>query len=101
MQVFLSQTIYFSAPCLTCPTTIKASSYSMTYINTQVAEHEDDRTLPIHGSKIKDQPSRVLRFQNHILRRQRRSEVEYITALDIRTSKRNHHLTELSFQSKE
>jgi hypothetical protein len=48
----------------------------MTYINTQLAEHEDDRTLSTHGSKVKDQPRRALRFQNLIFRRRIRSEVE-------------------------
>ena len=46
------------------------------YVNTQLAEHEDDQTLFIHGYKINDQLRRGLRFQNRILRRQRRSELE-------------------------
>ena len=58
------------------------------YSNTQLAEQEDDQTLFIHGYKINDQLRRGLRFQIRILHRQRRSEVESVTGLYIRRSKR-------------
>ena len=60
----------------------------MSYINTQLAEHQDDEASFTHWNKINDQPIEELRFQTRILDRMRGSEHELFAAFGIRRSEK-------------
>ena len=48
----------------------------MSYVNTQLADHKDDKAPFINWSEINDQPQDVSRFQNRSLSKQRYGAVE-------------------------
>ena len=68
--------------------TTKAPSNDMSYVNTQLVKHKVDGAPVTHWIQINDRARDGLRFQSRILHKQRGNEVEWVTALDIRASKR-------------
>ena len=70
----------------------KATSCGISYANTQLAKHEDDGAPFSHRNKINDQPRDGVKFQTRILYGQSGIEIEWITVLDIRTSKREREI---------
>ena len=79
---------------------MKASSNGMSYVNTQLANHKHDVASFTHWNKISDQPRDGLKFQNHILDRQRSSDVKWVTALARRASKREKGATAINHARK-
>ena len=86
---FKSQTITSAHTVLSTLTITKTFFVNCrSYVSTSLGQPKDDGIPSIHWNTTSDQPRDGLRYQNCALDRHRDSEIDSITVLDIRRSKR-------------